>query len=189
MKLSRRDFLKLSGATAGGLAVGAGLPAAVLAQEGVRPYVLHKKVGEVPTICTYCAVGCGQIVAVEGNRVTNIEGDPDHPINQGSLCSKGMAALQVVNNPRRLTRVLYRAPNAEQWEEKSWDWAIAQIARRIKDTRDKHWTATTADGKVVNRTEAIAFLGGAQNTNEECYLWVKAVRSLGIVYLDHQARI
>lgn len=184
MELSRRDFLKISATASGGFLLPAGVAAA-----GVRRFSLGKKIGEIPTICTYCAVGCGQIVAVEDGRITNIEGDPDHPINQGSLCSKGMASLQVVNNPRRLTKVLYRAPNSDKWEEKSWDWAIAQIARRIKDTRDKHWTATTADGKVVNRTEAIAFLGGAQNTNEECYLWCKAVRSLGIIYLDHQARI
>jgi formate dehydrogenase major subunit len=189
MKLSRRDFLKLSGATAGGLAVGAGLPAAVLAQEGVRPYVLHKKVGEVPTICTYCAVGCGQIVAVEGNRVVNIEGDPDHPINQGSLCSKGSAAFQVANNPRRLTKPLYRAPGSDKWEEKSWDWMLDQIARRIKNTRDAHWIEKAPSGKVVNRIEAIAFLGGSQNTNEECYLWVKALRAMGLVYIEHQARI
>ncbi len=122
--------------------------------------------------------------------MVNIEGDPDHPINQGSLCTKGAAMYQISNNPgdNRLTTVLYRAPGSDRWEEKDWSWAIPQIARRIKDTRDANWTATY-DGKTVNRTEAIAFLGGSQNTNEECYLWVKALRAMGLVYIEHQARI
>jgi formate dehydrogenase major subunit len=184
MKFSRRDFLKLSGTAAGGFLFPAGAAVA-----GMRTFPLRKKIGEIPTICTYCAVGCGQIVAVEGNRVTNIEGDPDHPINRGSLCSKGSAALQVANNPRRLTKPLYRAPGSDKWEEKPWDWVLDQVARHIKDTRDKHWTTKAPSGKVVNRTEAIAFLGGSQNTNEECYLWVKALRAMGLVYIEHQARI
>lgn len=184
MELSRRDFLKLSAAATGGMLLPAGVAVA-----RTQKFPLRKKIGEVPTICTYCAVGCGQIVAVEGNRVTNIEGDPDHPINRGSLCSKGAGSFQVVNNPRRLTKPLYRAPGSDKWEEKPWDWMLDQIARRIKDTRDKHWTEKAPSGKVVNRTEAIAFLGGSQNTNEECYLWVKALRAMGLVYIEHQARI
>jgi formate dehydrogenase major subunit len=189
MKFSRRDFLKLTGATTGGLLLGTGLSHTVLAGEGVPPYALHKKVGEATTICTYCAVGCGQIAAVVDGRVVNVEGDPDHPINRGSLCSKGAANWQVIYNPRRVTKILYRAPGADKWEEKSWDWALDQIARRIKDTRDKHFVAKDKDGATVNRLEAIAYMGGAQNTNEEVYAWVKAARGLGIVYLEHQARI
>lgn len=184
MELSRRDFLKMSGLTAGSLLLPVGIAAA--ADGGTFP--LRKKVGEVTSICTYCAVGCGIIVGTQDGRVVNIEGDPDHPINLGSLCSKGAAMFQVSNNDRRLTQVLYRAPGSAAWETKDWGWAIPQIARRIKDTRDANWTAAV-DGKTVNRTEAIAFLGGAQNTNEECYLWVKALRSMGVVYIDHQARI
>jgi formate dehydrogenase major subunit len=189
MKLSRRDFLKLTGATTGGLVLGTGLPRVVAAGEGAPPHVLHKKVGEVPTICTYCAVGCGQIAAVENGRVVNVEGDPEHPINRGSLCSKGAANWQVIYNPHRITKVLYRAPGADKWEEKPWDWALEQITRRIKDTRDKNFIAKDKDGATVNRLEAIAYMGGAQNTNEEVYAWVKAARALGIVYLEHQARI
>jgi len=185
-KLSRRNFLKVSGATAGSVL----LPAGTVAAAAKKPlFPLHKTIGEVPSICTYCAVGCGVIVGVEGGKVVNIEGDPEHPINQGALCSKGMAMYQISDNPRRLTKVLYRAPGSAKWEEKSWDWAIPEIAKRIKATRDGHWTATTAAGKTVNRTEAIAFVGGSQNTNEECYLWVKAARALGLVYIEHQARI
>lgn len=184
--ISRRDFLKLSGIATGStlLPVGAALAASQTAR-----FPLRKKIGEVPTICTYCAVGCGQIVAVEGGRVVNIEGDPDHPINQGTLCSKGAAAYQVANNPRRLTTVKYRAPGASEWQEITWEEALPKIARRIKDTRDNNWITATKDGKTVNRTEAIAFLGGSQNTNEECYLWVKASRAMGLVYIEHQARI
>ena len=186
MKVSRRDFLKLSGAAAGSLLLPGG---AALAVREAPQFPLRKKVGEVTTICTYCAVGCGQVVATVGGKVVNIEGDPDHPINRGALCSKGAASLQVVNNPRRLTKVLYRAPGATDWEEKDWDWALDRIAQRIKETRDAHWTATGESGKPVNRTEAIAFVGGSQNTNEECYLWVKALRAMGLVYIEHQARI
>lgn len=185
MKLSRRNFLKLSGTTMGG----ALLPLELVLAKGVTATPLRKRIGETTTICTYCAVGCGQVVAMQGGRVTNIEGDPDNPINQGSLCSKGSASYQIVNNPRRLTKVLYRAPGSDKWEEKNWDWAIPEIAKRIKATRDAKWTAKTVNGKTVNRTEAIAFLGGAGNTNEECYLWVKAARAMGLVYVEHQARI
>ena len=189
MQLSRRDFIKLMGATSSSLALAAGWPQVAFAGEGVPPYTLHKKVGEVPTICTYCAVGCGQIAAVQDGRVVNVEGDAEHPINRGSLCSKGAANWQVIYSPRRVTKMLYRAPGADKWEEKSWDWALDQIARRIKDTRDKRFIAKDQDGATGNRLEAIAYLGGAQNTNEEVYAWVKAARALGVVYLEHQARI
>jgi formate dehydrogenase major subunit len=96
---------------------------------------------------------------------------------------------QIAHNPDRVTSVLYRAPGSDTWEEKTWDWAIPRIAQRIKTTRDKTWTAKTSAGNTVNRTEGIALLGGSQNTNEECYLWVKAARALGLVYIEHQARI
>ncbi len=186
MELSRRNFLKLSGVATGSLL----LPTTTAqAREEPSTFPLRKRVGEVPTICTYCAVGCGAIVGVQDGKVVSIEGDPDHPINRGSLCSKGMAMAQIPHNPQRVTKVLYRAPGSAQWEEKSWDWAIPRIARLIKKTRDENWISKTPAGNVVNRTEAIAFLGGSQNTNEECYLWVKALRALGLVYIEHQARI
>ena len=192
MELSRRDFLKLSGATTGGHFLPAGVAGAALAQ--AKPFPLHKPIGETPTICPFCAVGCGAIVAAQGNRVLNIEGDPDHPINQGSLCSKGMALAQLNTvdgevNRRRLQKVKYRAPGAAEWEEKSWDWAIDQIARRIKDTRNANFIETDFEGRTVNRLETIASLGGAALDNEECSLIVKAMRALGLVYIEHQARI
>ena len=192
MELSRRDFIKLSGVTTGGLLLPAGITGAALAQ--AKPFPLHKPIGETPTICPFCAVGCGAIVAAQGDRVLNIEGDPDHPVNQGSLCSKGMALAQLntVNgkaNDRRLQKVKYRAPGAADWEEKSWEWTLDQIARRIKDTRDAHFIETDGEGRTVNRLEAISSLGGAALDSEECSLIVKAMRALGLVYIEHQARI
>ena len=160
-------------------------PAQVYAE---TPELRLRYAKETTTICPYCGVGCGQIVAVENGKVINIEGDPDHPINQGALCSKGSALYQVANNNQRLTKVLYRAPGGSQWEEKDWDWAIDRIARKIKATRDANWIASEGETP-VNRTEAIANLGGAALDNEECYLISKAMRGLGLVYIEHQARI
>ena len=143
---------------------------------------------ETTTICPFCGVGCGQVVSVKDGRVVSIEGDPRHPISEGTLCSKGAAAIQVTNNRLRLTAPLYRAPGSDRWEEKSWDWVLPRIALRVKATRDASFQAE-AGGTVVNRTEAIASLGGAALDNEECYLLAKLMRALGIVYLEHQARI
>ena len=193
MELSRRDFMKLSGATLGGLVLSS-RPVGMALAQGTGPFSLHKPVGETPTICCFCAVGCGAIVASQDGRVVNLEGDPDHPINQGSLCSKGLALAQINTvdgelNSRRLQKVKYRAPGSSEWEEKEWQWAIEQIARRIKDTRDEHFIETDSEGWTVNRLEAIASLGGAALDNEECSLIVKANRALGLVYIEHQARI
>lgn len=190
MKLSRREFLKLTGVTAGGLMLPRGLPTAALA----AGFPLHKPIGETPTICCFCAVGCGAIVAAQNGRVVNLEGDPDHPINQGSLCSKGLALAQLNTvdgavNPNRLQKVRYRAPGSSRWDEKSWGWAIEQIARRMKDTRDKYFIERDVEGRTVNRLEAIASLGGSALDNEECALIVKAMRALGLVYIENQARI
>ncbi len=190
MQITRRGFLKLSGATA----IGATLAQFGLTLTGCGPAEIEapelriRYATESTTICPYCAVGCGQIVAVEDGKVINIEGDPDHPINLGALCSKGSALYQVANNDQRLTKVLYRAPGGSQWEEKDWDWALDRIAQNIKATRDANWIGTE-NGSIVNRTEAIGNLGSAAIDNEECYLLVKAMRALGLVYIEHQARI
>lgn len=182
MKLSRKDILKIKGSiTPITSAVDRATPLAA-------PSTKLKGAQKFTTICPYCAVGCGQILSVVNGKVINVEGDPKHPINQGSLCSKGNALLQIANNKRRLTKVLYRAPKSDRWQEKSWDWALERIARRIKDARDKNWVEKD-DGFTVNRTEAIACLGGAALDNEECYLYTKLARALGIIYLEHQARI
>jgi formate dehydrogenase major subunit len=182
-RTSRRDFLK--GLTTGTVAIGA------LTQAGCSPAIPPLKTRgatETTTVCPFCGVGCGQVVSTRGGKVINIEGDPGHPISEGTLCSKGASAIQVVNNPRRLQKVLYRAPNGKAWEEKTWDWALERIAARVKETRDKTFK-TSIDGRVVNRTEAMACLGGSALDNEEAYLLVKLMRALGLVYVEHQARL
>jgi formate dehydrogenase major subunit len=128
------------------------------------------------------------VVSTRGGKVINIEGDPGHPISEGTLCSKGASGIQVVNNSRRLQKVLYRKPHGTAWEEKTWDWALERIAARVKETRDKSFK-TNVNGSTVNRTEAVACLGGSALDNEEAYLLVKLMRALGLVYIEHQARL
>ena len=195
MELSRRDFLRLSApATAGGLLAYKVLSTQPVAADSSIVVDLHKPIGEVPTICCYCGVGCGAIVAADTDRVINIEGDPDHPINRGTLCPKGQALSQIHElngeiNPQRLTKPLYRAPNATEWEERSWDEMIEMIAERVKGTRDQYLITQDSNGKTVNRCEAIAQLGGGELDNEECYLAVKMARALGVVFVEHCARL
>ncbi len=195
MKVTRRNFLKLTGATAAASAfAGIGLQEQALAQESIRINYAR----EVPTICTFCGVGCGAIAYVQNGTVINIEGDPDNPINEGSLCSKGSSLYNIayvydtkgkpVPNPARLTKPLYRAPGSDRWEEKSWDWVIPEIAARIKKTRDESFVAT-AGGVTVNRSPGLAWIGSAFCTNEENYLFQKMCRALGIIDLDHCARL
>jgi anaerobic selenocysteine-containing dehydrogenase len=180
---SRRQFL--GGLTTGAVAIGA------VTQAGCDPAVpVLKTRDSIPTttVCPFCGVGCGQVVSTHDGQVINIEGDPGHPISEGTLCSKGAAGIQVVNNPRRLQKVLYRKPGGTAWEEKTWDWAFERIAARVKETRDKTFK-TSAGGRVVNRTDAIACLGGSALDNEEAYALVKLMRSLGLAYVEHQARL
>src|SRR3990172_7324342 len=133
--LTRRRFLQASGAaTATGALAGLGLDLTALKAQA--QVLRTREAKEIPAVCMYCAVGCGQLAAVEGGRIINIEGDPDNPINQGALCSKGNAIVQIANSDRRLKKVLYRAQGASQWEEKDWSWALEQIAQRVKRTRD-----------------------------------------------------
>jgi len=121
----------------------------------------------------------------------NTEGDPDHPINEGSLCPKGgsLAQLSYDANKNRLTKPLYRAPYAKEWKEVSWEWALDKIANNIKTTRDASFMAKNEKGQAVNRTDAIASVGSAAMDNEECYIYQKFLRALGLVYIEHQARI
>jgi formate dehydrogenase major subunit len=184
MQVTRRGFLRAGAATG----VGLGLLGRRAHAGEIRPALRTRHSKESTTICPYCGVGCGAIVSVRDGKVINIEGDPDHPVNRGSLCSKGSAMYQIPNNTERLTTVRYRAPGSDRWEEKPWSWAIQQIAKRIKQTRDATFQATEG-GQVVNRTPGIAGLGGAALDNEECYAYSKLARSLGMVYLEHQARI
>ena len=194
MELTRREFLRAAGALAGGVAAFGALNSRIAQAAPPKAIPLQRRIGEKTTICPYDGTGCGFIVAAEGDQVVNIEGDPDHPINSGGACSKGssLSQLRTVDgklNPRRLTKVLYRKPGGTAWEEKTWDWAIEQIAKRIKATRDASFVTTDSAGAIVNRTEAVACTGGAALDNEECYLLSKSMRALGVVNLEHQARL
>jgi formate dehydrogenase major subunit len=180
MDVTRRGFLKISGATA--LAGGLGLEGMSRVAQAMPQKIKYTK--ETTTICPYCAVGCGII-----GQVVNTEGDPDHPINQGSLCPKGGSLYQLSDNPNRLTEPLYRAPYAKEWKEVSWEWALDKIADNIKMTRDASFQPKNEKGETVNRTDAIASVGSAALDNEECYLYQKFLRALGLVYIEHQARI
>ena len=190
MQLSRREFLKASGVGTGGIFLLGVLNQNVALASVPKHLPLRKKIGEKTTICPYDASGCGFIVGVENGKVRNIEGDPDHPINRGGGCAKGASMRQLsADNPWRLSNVLYRRPGGADWEKKDWDWAIDRIAQKIKDTRDASFITKDSKGNVVNRTEAIANLGGSALDNEECYLLAKLTRALGLVYIEHHARI
>jgi len=189
MKLSRREFLKYTAGGTAAVALYKGLSTSAVYAGGARVIPLTKHIGEKYTICPYDASGCGFLVATENGKVVHIEGDPDHPVNRGAACSKGASMAQLsADNPRRLSKVLYRAPNSDRWEEKEWEWALEEMAKRIKRTRDENWKETIS-GKLVRHTEAIGNFGGSALDNEECYLLSKMCRALGVVYLEHQARI
>ena len=201
MAVSRRDFMKISGSTVLLGSLGISLEPAKAYAQGLK--IKDAKVTR--TICPYCSVGCGILVHTKDGKVVNTEGDPDHPISEGTLCSKGASLYQVINNPLRVTKPKYRAPGAAEFKEVEWDWALDEIAKRVKDTRDKTFKLTSKskvkekqpDGTeitvekdfVVNRTDGIAHVGSAALDNEECYMLQKMLRSWGLVYIEHQARI
>jgi formate dehydrogenase major subunit len=194
MTVTRREFLVFSGV------VGAGLALSSLGVDmgAVKAYAAELKIDKMKTakqtttICPYCAVGCGIICSTDAKakKIINTEGDPDHPINEGALCAKGAAVFQTTdNNPDRLKKVLYRAPNSDKWQEKSWDWALNEIAKRVKATRDANFIEKNEKGQTVNRVEAIAHVGSAALDNEELWPLQAMMRALGLVYIEHQARI
>ncbi len=194
MQVTRRGFLVISGALGAGFALSSlGLdlgPAKAYADE----VKATKMKGAKPstTICPYCGVGCGLVCSTDtkSGQIINIEGDPDHPINEGALCAKGAGLFYLgAVNPARLKKPLYRAPGSDKWEEKSWDWTLTEIAKRVKATRDKYFIAKNKTGQVVNRVEAIAHVGSAALDNEECWVLQAMMRALGLVWIEHQARI
>jgi len=196
VKISRRDFLKISGvaAAAAGL-TNLGFVRPALASRAMKIHYAR----ECATICAYCSGGCGIILHVKGDELVSLEGDPDHPVSRGALCSKAnsMVNLRVIYdrqgnrrlNPNRLTSVLYRAPKSTKWEVKSWDWALVEIAKRVKAARDATFETKDSKGVTVNRTFSIAHLGSAALDNEENYVINKLMKSLGVVNLDHHARL
>ncbi len=199
MDLTRRGFFKAAGA-----AFATTMAFELTSQThayAVEPSAEWKLVNteEYTNICCYCAGGCGSLCSVRDGELINLEGDPDHPINQGGLCPKGATMFQlrnivdpetreIVKNPDRVTRPMVRRPGASQWEEITWDDAVAEIARKVKDTRDATFVETE-NGLTVNYTPGIASLGGSQENSEEEYLILKAMRSLGIIAIDNQARV
>jgi formate dehydrogenase major subunit len=193
MHASRRDFLKV--ATVGGAA------AAVFGFD-LQPAYAELRVlkiaraSETRSLCPYCAVGCGTIIYTIGDRAKNVtpqvvhvEGDPDHPVNRGTLCPKGSSLEQDIMNDRRILKPQVRRPGGTQWEDISWDQALDEIARKVKKTRDDTFVEKDKDGHSVNRLESVAWTGGCTDTNEFNYLVVKTMRSLGVVHLENQARV
>ena len=188
MSISRRDFLRVS---AGGTAVGA-LAALGADLANAKSVVQSLKVAgatDVPSVCPYCAVGCGQVVYTRGGELVDIEGNPRSPISQGALCPKGSASRQLVQQPGRLTKVRYRRPGGTEWEELELDEAMDMIAERVIAAREAGWQDEDHDGRPVNRTLGFAHLGGATLDNEENYLIKKLFTGLGIVQIENQARI
>ena len=202
MDFSRREFLKVSTATGAGLLFGLFDLKPIVAFAQGNPPVWAR---EAISVCGYCSVGCSMIIgSQEGGYVTYVQGNPDSPINKGSLCSKGSASAQLstivsndtgarIFNPARLTKVKYRAPNSTVWEDREYGWAIRTIADRVRSARDSTFVdigvTSPETGLTVNRCEGIASLGAAAFSNEACYLITKLMRALGVVYLEHQARV
>jgi formate dehydrogenase major subunit len=194
MRVNRREFIQISGAAAAGLALSscAGKGGLFAPARGQAKALQIQDAKETITICPYCAVGCGAIVHTSKRgkkRAINIEGDPDHVINRGSLCSKGASLRQLAENSERITTPLYRAPYAKEWKKVSWDWALTKIAEKVKTTRDATFQARNAKGQIVNRTMGIASVGSAALDNEECWIYQALLRAAGLVYVEHQARI
>jgi len=214
--LSRRDLFRLTVGGGSGLALGGlvDVPAMRAATEDLK----LSNVSEFTTSCNFCSCGCGMIATVRDGKLLTMEGDYDHIVNRGALCVKGISMHATHASPQRLTTPKYRAPGSDHWEDISWDDAITRVAAKVRKTRDETWIATekvdapelvvdSAAGDrlasaprlvpreggptevPVNRTDAIGFMGGAQNTNEECYLFQKAARLLGLAYVEHQARL
>ena len=214
--ISRRDLFKLTLRGGSGLALGGLLD--VRAMRAATEDLKLSNVSEFTTSCNFCSCGCGMIAAVRDGKLMKMEGDYDHIVNRGALCVKGISMFATHASPQRLTKPRYRAPGSDHWEDITWDDAISRVATKVRKTRDENWIATEKvdapklvvdlaegdriqsaprfvpqeDGNAevpVNRTDAMGFMGGAQNTNEECYLFQKAARLLGMAYVEHQARL
>jgi len=191
MEVTRRGFLKATGL---GTTIALGFDVS-RANAEMRELKIARTT-ETRSTCPYCAVSCGVIIHTLGDKAKNataavvhVEGDPDHPINRGTLCPKGATLREDINNPNRLLVPKVRKPGSDHWEEISWDDAIKRIARHIKDTRDKTFVAKNAKGQVVNRTPGIAMIGGCTDTNEFNMLQWKVITALGVPYRDSQARV
>jgi len=193
--MRRREFIKASCCLGTAMALGSlGLDLSpILAHAGELSKIDKVKTAKQTfSLCYYCSVTCGVICSTDTKtgKVINIEGDPESPISEGTLCAKGAALYQTTaDNTHRLTKVKYRAPGSDKWVEKPMDWALDQVARKIKTLRDKDFMVKNAEGKLVNRLESLGHMGSSKADNEECWAITTMMRSLGLVNMDHQARV
>jgi formate dehydrogenase major subunit len=193
MHNTRRDFLKVS--TLGGAALtlfGFDLAPAYAQLRQLK----IARASETRSTCPYCSVSCGIIIYTIGDKAKNVtplvihvEGDPDHPINRGTLCPKGASLEQDILNERRLLKPQVRRPGSDHWEDIGWDQAIDEIGHWVKKTRDNTFVEKDAQGRTVNRCESLAWIGGCTDTNEFNYLVVKTMRGMGLTYIENQARV
>jgi formate dehydrogenase major subunit len=192
---TRREFLKRGAAGAGVLYISSlGFDGAVAQATTVKQQLRIEGATVKHSVCPYCAVGCALLAYTRKNgdgkvELLQIEGDPDSPVNEGTLCPKGATTMELAISKRRFQHPLYRAPGASDWQDVTWDFVLDKLARRIKDSRDNTFVTKDEDGNVVNRCEGIAFAGGAAFSNEEGYLATKLMRGLGVVYIEQQARV
>ena len=191
MTLSRRGFIK-AGTVGGTIALGFDFSEARAEMRDLK----ISRTTETRSTCPYCSVSCGVIVHTLGDKAKNVtgavvhvEGDPDHPINRGTLCPKGATLKEDIRNPHRLTSPKVRRPGSDKWDDISWDDAIAGIAKQVKETRDRCFVAKNSKGQTVNRNPGIAMIGGCTDTNEFNYLLFKSAMALGVTYRDSQARV
>jgi formate dehydrogenase major subunit len=194
--ISRRTFFRSSALRTTGALTATGLgfdlrPAVAAARE-----LKIARTTQTHSVCPYCAVGCSVVIHTLGDKARNVrptvvhvEGDPDSPVNRGTLCSKGISLKEFIVNDERLTRPLYRAPGAAEWKPIAWDEAVDKIARRIKETRDRTFVEKDEQGRVVNRLTSVAMIGGCTDTNEINYLLGKMRYGLGIIAYENQARL
>ena len=193
MDISRRKFLRVSAVGSFALStLGFDLRPAYAAVRQLK----IKNAREYRTVCPYCAVGCGTIAYVHGSgglnttpTVIHVEGDPDNPINGGTLCPKGASQMQLAISPRLRKSPMFREARSSEWREISWDEAMSWFARKFKETRDASFVERDELGRTVNRCEGLAWVGSATVANEDAYLITKTMRAMGLVYIDHQARI
>ena len=195
-ELTRRQLLKAGASTAGLAIVPFANPLGFDLRSAKRIQQNFRLAGakELKSVCPYCAVGCGLIAYTRQDangktQLLQIEGDPDSPINEGRLCPKGATAMQLATSSRRVEKPLYRAPGSAKWEEKSWDFMLDKIAANLKTARDNTFVAQDVNGNIVNRTEGVAFAGGAAFSSEEGYFTTKLMRTLGVVHIEQQARV
>jgi len=193
--VTRRDVLKFGIAGAGALVVsGLGFDVAVAESTKVKLNLRIAGARESHSICPYCAVGCSLVAYTRQTsdgkvQLLQIEGDPDSPVNEGRLCPKGATAMQLATSPRRVESPQYRAAGAKGWKTVTWDFALNKIAQNVKASRDATFIGKDGNGNTVNRTEGIAFAGGAAFSSEEGYFTAKLMRTLGLVYIEQQARV